>query len=95
MRTHLKFLLILLVVLGLLLAGVGAARAAQTGSAGIGWWTLSAGGGPSSGGTVALNATLGQPMPGTFSGGTVQLKAGYWAGVGAGQTVIYLPVIRK
>jgi hypothetical protein len=45
-------------------------------------WVVSGGGAPSSGGNVALNVTLGQPIVGPSSSGNVWLGAGYW-GAGA------------
>ena len=45
-------------------------------------WVISGGGAPSSGGNVALNDTLGEPIIGPSSGGNVWLGAGYW-GAGA------------
>ena len=42
------------------------------------WWAISGGGAPSSGGNVTLNDTLGQPMVGPWTGGSVALNAGYW-----------------
>jgi hypothetical protein len=94
MRARLKFLLVIFLAVCLLMGAVQAVRASQTASAGIGWWVLSAGGGPSSGGAVTLNATLGQPFVGTTTNGAVRLNAGYWVAAASG-TVIYLPVIRK
>ena len=52
------------------------------GTATINRWVISGEGAPSSGGSVALNDTLGQPVIGPSSGGDVSLQAGYW-GAGA------------
>jgi hypothetical protein len=43
-------------------------------------WVISGEGAPSSGGSVTLNDTLGQPIIGPSSGGNVSLRAGYWGG---------------
>ena len=50
---------------------------AQTGAA-LNRWVVAGGGAPSSGGAVAMNDTLGQPVTGLAQGGTVSLQAGYW-----------------
>ena len=42
------------------------------------WWVVASGGGPSSSGSVTMNSTLGQPLVGQSSGGSVSLSAGYW-----------------
>ena len=44
----------------------------------IDWWVFGSGGAPSSGGTVEMDDTLGQPVIGPSSGGDVALQAGYW-----------------
>ncbi|MBU1750474.1 MAG: hypothetical protein KKA73_22545 [Chloroflexi bacterium] len=50
----------------------------------VDWWVTAGGGRPSTGGSVALNDTLGQPIIGLSSGGSgpgaVSLGAGYWYG---------------
>jgi hypothetical protein len=66
-----------LVGLLVLLVAVGAVSANGGGPA-VDWWVISGGGAPSSGGNVALNDTLGQPVAGDASGGSVTLHAGYW-----------------
>jgi hypothetical protein len=99
MKSRLKFLLVLVLVVCLSLGTVQVIRAAKTvlpfASSGIGWWVLSAGGGPSNGGTVTLNATLGQPIVGSSTGGSVGLNAGYWVTTSAMVTLFYLPVINR
>ncbi len=66
-------------VLTLLVASGGIS--AESGPA-VGWWVISDGGGPSSGGAVNLNTTLGRPVIGPASGGgalaTIGLDAGYF-----------------
>jgi hypothetical protein len=66
-------------LIGLLavLVVVGAASANGSGPS-VDWWVISGGGAPSSGGNVTLNDTLGQPVAGDASGGSVTLHAGYW-----------------
>lgn len=64
--------------LAVLLAMGGMALAA--GGEAIGWWVISGSGGPASGGNVTVNTTLGQPVAGTSSGGSIGLEAGYWYG---------------
>jgi hypothetical protein len=70
LTTGLAALLALLLVVG----GVGALGSGPA----VDWWVISGGGAPSSGGNVALNDTLGQPVIGPASGGNVTLHAGYW-----------------
>ena len=62
--------------LAALLLAVGVALAQST----VDWWVIAGGGGPSSGGNVELNATLGQPIVGPASHRDVSLGAGYWYG---------------
>ncbi len=66
-----------LVALLVVTLSVGGALANGDGPA-VDWWVISGGGAPSSGGNVTLNDTLGQPMIGDSSGGSVALHAGYW-----------------
>ncbi len=51
------------------------------------WWVIAGGGAPASGGNVTLSDTLGQPVIGTASGGTIGLTAGYWHGCTAAAAV--------
>ena len=69
------------------------------GTSAINRWVISAGGGSADrAGGVAMNGTLGQPIIGPASGGSVSLRAGYWHG-GAGVhpfppgSEIYLPLL--
>ena len=71
------------------LCGLLAASALAADGAAIDWWVLAGGGAPSTGGSVALNDTLGQPIIGPSSGGSVALQAGYWSG-SAGPTAVTL-----
>ena len=68
-----------IIVLGLLALATGAALA-QGGEA-IGWWVIAGGGATSTGGSVDIYDTLGQPVVGRSSNGSVALSAGYWYGV--------------
>jgi hypothetical protein len=47
-------------------------------------WVIGSGGGSSvsAGGCLKMNATFGQPVAGSSSGGNFTLKTGYWAGRG-------------
>jgi hypothetical protein len=72
-----KFLLGVALLCGLVLILGGVVVLAQGGSA-VEWWVISGGDGPSSGSSVALNDTLGQPVIGLSSSGDVGLSAGYW-----------------
>ena len=58
----------------------------------INWWVIAGSGGPSSGGGVSLNDTLGQPVIGPSSSGNVSLAAGYWYSTSTTYTV-YLPMV--
>jgi hypothetical protein len=60
----------------ILMLAVGVALAQSV----VDWWVIAGGGGPSTGGGVELNASLGQPIVGPSSGGDVSLRAGYWYG---------------
>ena len=71
-------ILILALVLCLTVAGVALANGALD----FPRRALGSGASNSSGGTVSLRATLGQPVVGTISNGdnSVQLKQGFWHG---------------
>jgi hypothetical protein len=77
-------------VLGALAAARGPlGQALAQGSAAVNWWVVAGGGAPSTGGGVTMNDTLGQPVIGPSSGGTVSLAAGYWY-PGSGPTAVSL-----
>jgi hypothetical protein len=63
-----------------LLCALSVAIGLANGTPTIEWWTFNGGGAPSSGGNVTLNDSLGIPIVGPSSGGTVSLGAGYWYG---------------
>ena len=81
--------------LALLLALALAVGLAQAGSYAVTWQVLAGGGGPvaSSGGSVSLNGTSGQPVSGPSAGGAVTLGAGYWHAGAA--SPVYLPIILR
>ncbi len=56
---------------------------------------MDGGGGTSSGGAYTLDGTLGQPDAGTHSGGSYSRAGGYWAGVAAALTTLFLPFISR
>ncbi len=70
-------ILILALILALLLAtGLALAQ----GITEIDWWIFSSGGGlVNDGDGIALNTSLGQPVIGASSNGSISLSAGYWA----------------
>ena len=79
----------------LLLLAVGTVLAFSTAS--VDWWVFSSGGGPSSGGNISMNDTIGQPVIGPSIGGDVSLQAGYWV---SGSEVeeaftVYLPLVLR
>ncbi|MCP4541679.1 MAG: DUF11 domain-containing protein [Chloroflexi bacterium] len=73
------FIILLVMALIILALSTGMALAQSI----VDWWVIAGGGGPSSGGNVTLNATLGQPIVGPSSNGSVALSAGYWYGPGS------------
>jgi hypothetical protein len=65
----------------------------------IDWWVLANGGGPTStGSSVSMNATLGQPIASPrLSGGDISLVSGYW-GMGWKATyggTLYMPLVSR
>ena len=95
MRTHLKFLLILLLA-ALLLASFLTVKA-DPGSYDLPWWTVDGGGATfSTGGSYSLGGTIGQPDAGVSSGDTYTLAGGFWPGaegVVSPSYHIYLPLV--
>jgi hypothetical protein len=45
------------------------------------WSTIDGGGGMSTGGSYALQGTIGQPDAGVMSGGAFTISGGFWAGI--------------
>ena len=72
-----------------------AAGVLANGTPGIDWWVFGSGGGGASGGNVTLDATLGQPIIGTSSGGSTSLEAGFWPGAGEVTYDVYLPQVSR
>ena len=62
---------------------------------GIDWWVFGSGGGGASGGEVTLDATLGQPVTGTSSGGSTSIEVGFWPGAGEVTYDVYLPQVSR
>jgi hypothetical protein len=79
----------------LLVVSVSVVLAQIGGGYDLTWSTLDNGGTTSSsGGSYALNGTIGQADAGTQSGGAYTLVGGFWGGAsGPGQ--LYLPLLRK
>lgn len=46
-------------------------------------WTIDAGGGCASNGGLVLTGSIGQPEPGSASGGGISLQSGFWFGTGS------------
>jgi hypothetical protein len=72
------------ICLAALLCGLGLALGAvivlAQGAPAVDWWVFGGGGGPASGGNVAVNDTVGQPVIGPSGAATTTLGAGYWYG---------------
>jgi hypothetical protein len=75
----------------LLIGGVLAGRAAGFD---LGWWTVDAGGGTSSGGAFTLSGSAGQADAGTLDGGTFHLDGGFQAAQPAAKPT-YLPLVQR
>lgn len=86
-------LLVLLITCTLIFSPICTAVAQTNPPYAIDWWTVS-GGGSRSGGSYALNGTIGQPNTGVFQGGPYSLTSGFWAGTDNTSTV-YLPTIMR
>jgi len=61
--------------------GLSAASLAGAQDFGLDWSGIAAGGGASSGGEFALNATVGEPDPGALAGGDFSLQGGFWSAI--------------
>ncbi len=70
-----------------LVAGLGMARTACAEAWDVGWFTVDAGGGSSTGGTIAIAGTIGQADAGSLSGGGYSVLGGFWS-VQGGAAVI-------
>jgi hypothetical protein len=59
-------------------------------------WVIAGGGGESYGEVVTLDATLGEPIVGASSGGSIALEAGFWVGAtGTGTNHVFLPLLSR
>jgi hypothetical protein len=65
----------------LTLAAIGFAVAVRAQQFAIDWYSISAGGGESSGGNYSLVGTIGQPDAGGLSGGNFSLEGGFLPGI--------------
>jgi hypothetical protein len=89
-----KYILVLLVILGLLSFAVALA-APQAFS--LPWWTVDSGGGASQGGGYKLTGTTGQSEAGTLlSGDAYTLAGGFWgAGAPYAGIELFLPIVTR
>ncbi len=96
-----KFVLTLLLLIGLLGAvSIGSALAQTGGGYDLSWSTIDGGGGVVSGGGFTLLGTAGQPDAGaSLTGGGYTLVGGFWPGASSGGITfpysVYLPLIIK
>lgn len=81
------------VVLVMVLLGVGLVWANPNASYDLSWWTVDGGGSNLSGGSYALDGTIGQPDAGTLQGGVYGLDGGFWGGMGQTNSTVFLPVV--
>ena len=93
---HIRSLLIVLAIAVLLLLPPAFGLAQTGGGYSLTWYTIDGGGGRVSGGGYTLAGTAGQPDAGAaLSGGGYSLVGGFWAGAGAAQYKIYLPLVLR
>jgi hypothetical protein len=59
----------------------------------VDWWVMASGGAPSSGGSITMNGTLGQPVVGLSSGENISMSAGFW--VAGTEDLVYLPMVMR
>ena len=76
--------------LGALLMAVSLALA--QGGYDLGWFTVSGGGGATSGGSYTLTGSIGQSDAGSLSGGAYTLSGGF---ILAGALTLYLPLTQR
>jgi hypothetical protein len=91
MRPRTRTILALLVLGGLVLAGVARAAAPVVT---LQRYVIGGGGGRAEAGGSVLQGTIGQPVVGRVSSGTYELEAGFWAGMGAPRRA-FLPVVLR
>ena len=80
-------------VVGLILVLMSAIAVLAINGTAVDWWVMSGGGASSSGDSVTMNGTLGQPLVGLSSGGDVSLEAGYW--VAGAEYTFYFPLVMR
>ena len=102
MRRRIALIILIPLALGLLSGNTtaNAQRAsapAATLSSGyeLAWYTIAGGASLSSGGSLALEGSLGQPAAGALSGGAYAIQGGFWAGAVLAQYHLYLPLAQK
>jgi len=90
-------ILILALVLALLLVLMSFIAVLAIDGTVVDWWAMASGGAPSSGDSITMNGTLGQPLVGLSTGGDVVLSAGYWVAgaVASAEYLVYLPVVMR
>jgi hypothetical protein len=71
---------------GMFAGVVAVAAGAAWGQPEIRWYTVDGGGGVSAAGTFQVSGTIGQPDAGLLSGGTFEVRGGFWAGFTSGPT---------
>ncbi len=91
MRPRTRTILALLVLGGLVLAGVARAAAPVVT---LQRYVIGGGGGRAEAGGSVLQGTIGQPVVGRASGGPYELEAGFWTGISAPRRV-FLPVVLR
>ncbi|RMD64975.1 hypothetical protein D6833_03620 [Candidatus Parcubacteria bacterium] len=84
---------VLYVLIVLLVIAMGGLVLANT-QYDLSWHVIGGGGGTSSGGHYALDATIGQPVAASSGGDVYQVCAGYWCGNVPGWH-LYLPNVEK
>ena len=86
----------LALALGALLMAVSLAFA--QGGYDLSWFTVSGGGGATSGGSYTLTGSAGQSDAGSLTGGAYALSGGFMlegVAAGSGQSSLYLPLIQR
>ena len=69
-----------LLILVLVIAAIGVARASAAGGYDLSWYAVAGGGVTSSaGGNYSLGGTIGQPAAGASAAGSYNLIGGFWA----------------
>ena len=85
----------IMVAAALLVALALVTGALAQGAQSLARWVIAGAGGESTAtGEVAVNSTLGEPIIGPSSGGSVSLGAGYWYGAAVDYR-IYLPLVLR